>query len=213
MTVTLPHPLRSRRLAAAVTLVGALVLWWSPPAQGDVAVNHVRAFASGPRPTVSTKAELQVKIDQSGPTAHAMNTAVARAVACTGCVAVAAAIQVDLVSGARRAITAVNRAEATSERCVECRSVAAAFQFVVNADGQVGLTSAGHAALRDVHARLARAVSTGGPPEQVLGDVQALADEVAGILASEVTVTATNGRAAPARPSITRFEHRERSRP
>jgi putative peptide zinc metalloprotease protein len=129
------------------------------------------------------------------------NAAVAYA-SCTDCQTIAVAIQVVFIMDDASTITPENVAIAINELCTLCETMASAYQFVITTGGPVRFTDEGQRRLREVlaafHDLEKRAEDM--TLEEIDAEIQALVDEIAAILATEL-VPAGDSSTAEETPS------------
>ena len=113
------------------------------------------------------------------------NAAVAYA-NCTECSTVAISFQVVLAGGDPDAVTPTNVAVALNEQCASCLTAAFAYQFVVAGEGTPRLTPAGKRRLARLRHDLRRLEDVDLTIEQLKTELDAAADEIRDILATEV---------------------------
>ena len=188
--------LSPRRLAAVAALAfGALLSTATPAHAGDdnvaIAVNTKDGFDI-------FRLAFSVR-HVTGDVVDSGNAAVAYA-SCTDCQTIALAIQVVLISGTDSSVVAPeNLAIAVNYDCSLCDTLASAYQFILTAEANLHFTAEGNrrlAALRQALRDLGRSGLTG--PE-IQAKLDALMDELAAILRTEL-VPAGNG-GSPASPS------------
>jgi hypothetical protein len=107
---------------------------------------------------------------------------------CDGCHATAISFQVVVADKAPTSLKAGNLADADNTGCAECEADAFAYQFVLAFDGNARLTGAGHRQLEQVDAALGRLAKSGRPADELQVAVNAYADQVIGVLSSELRV-------------------------
>lgn len=115
------------------------------------------------------------------------NAAVAYA-SCNECTTVAISIQVLLVSGSPDQVTPTNLAVALNEDCTECQTLAAAYQFVFGNGQELRFTADGRKQIADIRRRFLELRKAGLSLEETQAQAAALAGELRGVLANEVTV-------------------------
>src|SRR5919198_207392 len=119
-----------RRVAAVITLVGALIAFGALPAVAGGPNNLVLSDATADATGAATIVTHSSMFAGSTGTNEVTSANVARAVAhdCTGCQAIAVAFQAVLMTGNPPIVTPRNFAIATNVRCTGCASFAFAFQ-------------------------------------------------------------------------------------
>lgn len=120
-------------------------------------------------------------------TATPGNAAVAYA-SCTDCQTVAISIQVVFVTGDPTVVSPENLAIAINEYCSLCDTLATAYQFLFTTGGPVHLTAEGNRRLQDIRKALADLADSGLTGPEIQAKVDALMDELAEVLATEVVV-------------------------
>jgi hypothetical protein len=142
-------------------------------AEGGGANNVVLASATADGASVDRSA-LQVS-QVGGPTVASSNIAAATSYACTGCQTVAIAFQAVLVSGDPDTVVPANAAAATNDGCNSCSSYAFAYQYVLSTGRAVYLSPAAQATMAELRAEAAELAASGLPPDQLTGELDALA--------------------------------------
>jgi putative peptide zinc metalloprotease protein len=185
-----------RTLTAALLALGAVVATAVPAYAGGgdnvaVAVNTKDGFDV-------FKLAFQVR-RATGDVVDNTNAAVAYA-SCTDCQTIALAIQVVLVSGTDAStVSPENLAIALNENCTLCDTLASAYQFVVTVDGKLGLTGEGRRRLAEIRVALLGLRGSGLTSTEIQAKVDALMDELADILSTELVVKAPPNSAPPSR--------------
>jgi putative peptide zinc metalloprotease protein len=185
-----------RRLAAAALLALAAVVATALPSYADggdtvaVAVNTKDGFDI-------FKLAFQVR-RATGDVIDNSNAAVAYA-SCTDCQTIALAIQVVLVSGTDAStVSPENLAVAINEDCTLCDTLASAYQFVITVDGRLGLTGEGRRRLAEIRVALLGLRDSGLTAAEIQVKVDALMDELADVLSTELVVrNATDSTPSP----------------
>lgn len=147
-----------RRIIAIVSVAAALIGSAAMPAlAGGPDDNVVLAIATQDEPTVERSA---LALDRTNADeVRSANVARAEARDCTGCRAVAVALQAVLVTGDPATVAPANVGLAVNTNCTRCASFAFAYQYVVSTGGPARLTSDGYrtiAGLRREASGLAR---------------------------------------------------------
>lgn len=188
-----------RRLASvvALALLGALAPAAPAAAQGDttaVAINTKDGFDLF-RLAFQVRRATQDTVDTG-------NAAVAYA-SCTDCQTVALAIQVVLISGYDSStVSPENLAIAINQDCVLCDTLASAYQFVLTAEGTLRFTADGNQRLAEIRRALLELKKGDLSIEEIQAKVDALMDELAEVLTTELVPagqggTQPNGSPAP----------------
>jgi len=132
------------------------------------------------------------------------NAAVAYA-SCTDCQTVALAIQVVLISGYDSSVVAPeNLAIAINEECSLCDTLASAYQFVLTAEGSLRFTAEGSQRLAEIRQALLALRDSGLTAAEIQAQVDALMDDLAEVLATElvpVGPTEPPPSASPSQPA------------
>jgi putative peptide zinc metalloprotease protein len=106
---------------------------------------------------------------------------------CTDCEAIAVAFQIVLIFSDPEVATPSNIALAVNWECTACLAFASAFQWVLTTDGPVRFTPAGNLLLAEVRQRLHDLAKMEELTlEQLLAELEALADIVRDVLANEM---------------------------
>jgi hypothetical protein len=137
----------NRSIAVLVTTV-ALLAGAAFPAVADGPDNVVIANATAERPTVVRSA-----LDASQTGADEVTSAnIARAESrdCTGCRAIAVALQAVLMTGNPSTVAPTNAAVALNTNCTGCATFAFAYQYVVSTGGPARLSPAGQRTVADL---------------------------------------------------------------
>ncbi len=113
------------------------------------------------------------------------NAAVAYA-NCEECSTVAISFQVVLAGGDPDTVTPTNVAVALNEQCTTCLTAAFAYQFVVAGEGRLRLTPDGERRLARLRRDLRRLEDVDLTIEQLKAELDAAADEIRDVLATEV---------------------------
>ena len=113
------------------------------------------------------------------------NAAVAYA-NCTECSTVAISFQVVLAGGGPDTVAPTNVAVALNEQCATCLTAAFAYQFVVAGEGRLRLTRDGERRLALLRRDLRRLEDVDLTIEQLKAELDAAADEIRDVLATEV---------------------------
>lgn len=202
-TTALPYagqPPTTASVAAPAGHAGA----WHPLRLWSDGVTTNAAYSSNSAPD-HLRARTRMALVRTGDdVVSATNTATALA-QCTSCRTVSVALEVVLASGEPSALSFDNRAWARNAGCVSCETLAMAYQLAVVAPG-VGLSDRGVDRLRSINRRLAEAVGSGRPLDEVAAAVGALVTEAVAVLDEELVTTDTRangrGRAARAAPAV-----------
>jgi hypothetical protein len=117
----------------------------------------------------------------------AANLAVATS-SCDGCHATAISFQVVVADKTPTSLDIGNAAIADNEGCASCEADAFAYQVVLAFDGDARITGAGRRQLDRIDDALARLARSGRPAEETQKALDEYADQVAGILSSELRV-------------------------
>ena len=137
----------------------------------------------------------------AGPVVDQTNAAVAYA-SCTVCQTVAIAIQVVLVMGDPEVVTPENVAIAINEQCDLCDTLASAYQFVLGTGQPVRFTAEGRRRINDVRQALRELRKSDLPIREIQARVDHLADELRGVLRTELVTVASGSEHRPS-PSPT----------
>jgi hypothetical protein len=178
------------RIAFSVVAVAAVVVAQQLPAE-----------AAGRAPaTIDDQAVVQltrtgVERGQGGLRLHltSKDTVVAGNLAlattsCDGCHATAISFQVVVADKAPTSLQVRNLAIADNTGCAQCEADAFAYQFVLAFDGNARITGAGRRQLDQIDAALGRLAKSGRSADELQGAVAAYADQVLGLLSSELRV-------------------------
>jgi hypothetical protein len=177
------------RIASSVVAVAAVVVTQQLPAE-----------AKGGTATFDDRSEVQltragVERGKGGLALHltSKDAVVARNVAlattsCDGCHATAISFQVVVADKAPTSLKAANAAIADNTGCAQCEADAFAYQFVFAFEGNARITGAGRRQLDHIDAALHRLARSGGSADQLQDAVEAYADQVVGVLSSELRV-------------------------
>jgi len=129
------------------------------------------------------------------------NAAVAYA-SCTSCETVAIAIQVVLISGYDSSTVAPeNLAIAINENCDLCQTLASAYQFVLTAEGNLHFTAEGNQRLADIRQALLDLKKSDLPITDIQAKLDALMDELADVLSTELVPAGESGGQETGSPS------------
>ncbi|MEA2248813.1 MAG: hypothetical protein QOH46_3342 [Solirubrobacteraceae bacterium] len=125
-----------RRLIAVLTLTVALIASAALPAVAGGPNNDVFSEATAtPEGTPATVERSSLQVLPTGTDElTSRNVAQAYSHDCTGCRAVAVALQAVIVTGNPSTVAPVNVGAAVNERCSSCATYAFAYQYVVSAD-------------------------------------------------------------------------------
>jgi hypothetical protein len=125
-----------RRVIAILTFTLVLLGFAALPAVAggpdNVVFSEATAAPDGAPATVE-RSSLQMTLSDSGEVTS-RNVAQAYSHDCTGCRAVAVALQAVIVTGDPSTVAPVNISAAVNERCSSCATYAFAYQYVVSAD-------------------------------------------------------------------------------
>jgi hypothetical protein len=126
---------------------------------------------------------------------NVVNSAKSLSVSCTGCKAVAIAVQIVLAEGNVSSVVASNSALAENRDCTFCDTTALAYQFVI-APGtrDVWLTPQGRLSLLSIEWRLRMLAQSGKPGDQITNESNALLNEVLYVLSTELRVSGQDHR-------------------
>jgi putative peptide zinc metalloprotease protein len=116
------------------------------------------------------------------------NAAVAYA-SCTECRTVAIAFQVVLVMSDASTVTPENLAIAINQDCTLCDTAAFAYQFVLGTDGHVHFTAEGNKAIAELRKRIRALDDPALSDDQIAAELDAIAQELGNVLASELVAT------------------------
>jgi type II secretory pathway pseudopilin PulG len=133
------------RPIAVLILTVALLAGAAFPAVAGGPNNVVVANATSERPTV-----IRSSLDASqtgGDEVTSANIARAESKDCTGCRAVAVALQAVLMTGNPSTVTPTNAAVALNTNCTRCATFAFAYQYVVSTGGPAHLSPDGYRAI------------------------------------------------------------------
>jgi putative peptide zinc metalloprotease protein len=189
---------RARRVAAAVLLaLGGVAVPAAPAAaQGDttaVAINTKDGFDL-------FRLAFQIR-RATGDVVDTGNAAVAYA-SCTDCQTIALAIQVVLISGYDSStVSPENLAIAINESCTLCDTLASAYQFVLTAEGNLHFTAEGNQRLAEIRRALLALRDSGLTAAEIQAKVDALMEELADILSTELVSAGESGTGGTPSPS------------
>ncbi len=128
------------------------------------------------------------------------NAAVAYA-SCTSCETVAIAIQVVLISGDASTVAPENLALAINESCDLCQTLASAYQFVLTAEGNLHFTAEGNKRLAEIRQALLDLKKSDLPITDVQAKLDALMDDLADVLSTELVPAGESGSGGSPSPS------------
>jgi putative peptide zinc metalloprotease protein len=117
---------------------------------------------------------------------------------CTDCEAIAAAFQIVLIFSDPEVVTTSNIALAINWECTACVAFASAYQWVLTTGGPVHFTAAGNQALAEVRQRLHELSKLDLTLEQLIAELQTLADVIAGVLENELVSAGQPAEPQPA---------------
>jgi len=140
----------------------------------------------------------QLKIQTHHGWENAQTTAIAGADTCTGCRAVAIAVEVNLVGFASGNLNQNTKAKTQAPSCTNCTVAAAAYQFTLaSTKGVPCITKDGYAELATINTEL-KALKTSTDDESTIqSDVQGLMGQVLYVLVAETIVSPTDCWHAP----------------
>jgi len=181
----------SVRLGAVATLVAGFVAVQQAPAEaksaGSSASFDDRKVVQLLRPGAERgKGGLALHMT-SKDAVSAGNAAVATS-SCDGCHATAISFQVVVADKAPTSLQVRNLAIADNTGCAQCEADAFAYQFVLAFNGNARITGAGRRQLDQIDAALGRLAKSGRSADELQGAVAAYADQVLGLLSSELRV-------------------------
>jgi putative peptide zinc metalloprotease protein len=117
---------------------------------------------------------------------------------CTECQAIAVAFQIVLIFSDPEVVTPTNIALAVNWECTACVAFASAFQWVLTTDGPVYFTAEGNRLLSEVRRRLHDLSKMEDLTlEELLAELQALADIIRNVLANEMVSAGPSEEPAP----------------
>jgi putative peptide zinc metalloprotease protein len=120
---------------------------------------------------------------------------------CTDCEAIAIAFQIVLIFSDPEVATPTNLALAVNWECEACVSFASAFQWALTTDGPVHFTAEGNRQLAEVRQRLHELGKMENLTlEQLLAELQALADVVGNVLENEMVSSGPPEETQPPAP-------------
>lgn len=128
-----------------------------------------------------TRSGLQVA-SVGAPGVSSSNIARATSQDCTGCRAVAAALQTVFITRNANTITPSNAAAAINSNCTGCDSFAFAYQYVVMTHGPVYLTAAAKDKIAQLRQQAAAIVSAGLSDGQLDTQLQTVADQMKAVI-------------------------------
>jgi hypothetical protein len=174
-------------------LVGGAVSAAERGGSGRAVTNSATATANARRTKDSDVSFDTDRMD--GRRINVVNSAKSLSVSCTGCKAVAIAVQIVLAEGSVSSVVASNSALAENRDCTLCDTTALAYQFVI-APGtrDVWLTAQGRLALVSIEWRLRALAQSGKPGDQITNESNALISEVLYVLSTELRVSGQDHR-------------------
>ena len=126
---------------------------------------------------------------------------------CTDCEALAAAFQIVLIFSDPDVVTSSNIALAVNWECTSCVAFASAYQWVLTTGGPVHFTAAGNQELAAIRQRLHELSQLDLTLEELIAELQKLADRIKVVLANEIVPAApTEPPPAPPPPETTTTE-------
>jgi putative peptide zinc metalloprotease protein len=105
---------------------------------------------------------------------------------CTDCQAIAAAFQIVLIFSDPDVVTPSNIALAINWECTTCIAFASAYQWVLTTGGPVHFTAEGNELLAEVRKRLHELTKLDLTLEQLIAELEALAEIIRNVLANEM---------------------------
>lgn len=171
---------RSAVLLAATALATVLVAAPAPARAGDTT-----AVAINTRDGMDMF-RLAFRISRVMSDTVDTSNAAAAVSSCTDCETVAIAIQVVLILSDPTVVAPENLAVALNVECDLCSTLASAYQMVMTTGGPVTFTPEGHKQIADIRRRLLELRHTDLPIEQIQAQVDALADELKQVLATQL---------------------------
>jgi hypothetical protein len=168
-----------RRLIAVLTISVALVAFAALPALAGGPDNVVTATATATAdgaPTTVERSGLQVA-ESGGDEVTSQNIAQAISQDCTGCKAVAVALQAVIVTGEPRTVAPVNFGGAVNSNCTSCASFAFAYQYVVSADS-ADFTPSSRRAIAQLRRQAADLATSGLPFPELDARLQQVAADL-----------------------------------
>jgi putative peptide zinc metalloprotease protein len=187
--------MRLRRLAAVTLAAGlAFVALPTAPAVADDGNNIVSVVNTKDGASVF---KLVFDIRRvTGDVVDNGNAAIAYA-SCTDCKTVAIAIQIVFVTGNPSTIAPENVAIAVNENCTACETLASAYQFVISTNGPVTFTEKGWRRLHEIRKALERLRKGDLPIAEIQARLDALMDELAAVLRTELVPVGQEGQHGP----------------
>ena len=122
---------------------------------------------------------------------------------CTSCETAAIAIEVVFVTSTDASVVSpVNEAWAVNYACTNCQTLADAYQFTVTTGGQVHFTPEGNKDIAQIRRQLQEIAHSDMTLPETVNAVQALADQLQQVLATDVVTSGNSGHdaQAPASP-------------
>jgi hypothetical protein len=172
------RPKRAVAVAAAVVVgLGAVIAGGT--AQAATASNYAHSTATtGHRSSFDVEFQVRQMYSDS---INAFNEANAMSVSCTGCRSVAIAFQIVADAHPATVVNAGNHASAVNVMCTGCQTLGIAYQFILAKPTR--FDSHDRAQLDQIEVKLEHLRWSHDPVDTVAGKVEALAGDVAGILA------------------------------
>jgi hypothetical protein len=177
-------------LATSVVLGGFGA--YPAPASTTGGANHL-VLATATAGNSSTKSGIQVA-SVGAPAVSADNIARAISEDCTGCRAVAAAMQSVFITRNASTITPGNVAAAINSQCTGCDSFAFAYQYVLMTHGPVYLTAAAKEKLAQLRQQIAATVASGLSDAQLDSQLQALGCQFRAIIDQDLRQAGVTAR-------------------
>jgi putative peptide zinc metalloprotease protein len=173
-----------RRLAAVALAAGlAFVALPAAPALADDGNNIVSAVNTKDGADIF-KLVFDIR-RATGDVVDNGNAAIAYA-SCTDCKTVAIAIQIVFVTGNPSTVAPENVAIAINENCTACETLASAYQFVITTSGPVTFTKDGWRRLHEIRKALERLRKGDLPIAEIQARLDALMDDLADVLRTEL---------------------------
>jgi hypothetical protein len=173
-----------RRFAITIVMTVAMTLGAiaSPSiAAAEGGHNNIVVVKNSTDATTNARSGLAVS-EAPGDTVDNQNVAYANSHDCTGCGAVAVAMQVIVVEGNPHDFEPANAAVAVNTNCISCHSFAFAFQYVVQPGDDVHLDGDAHRQLHDLRERVAQVAEADLSHDDMKAQLQPLFDELVKIV-------------------------------
>lgn len=177
-----------RRIVTAMAVVALTLAVGAPPgwAQDASQPSNVAVAVNTQDGRSVFKIAFSVRT-MRGDTVSPTNAAVASS-SCTDCQTVAVAIQIVLATGDTDVVSPTNLAIALNDTCSSGETMASAFQYVFATGDATRFSSDAHRRLAGTRLRLQqlRQASETMTLEQIAAELQAISDEIADVLATEL---------------------------